>query len=326
MKLLVFLPAFNEEKTIGDIIKRVPRQITGIKIVDVLVVDDGSTDRTGEIASEAGANVVTHEYNKGLGMAFQRGVKEALQGGYDIMVNIDADGQFEAMDIPKLVEPIVNQKADFVTASRFIDPNMIPKMSSLKRWGNRRVSRLISFIAKKKYYDVSCGFRAFSRVVLLNLNLFSKFTYTHETFLNVIFKDLHILEVPIEVRGEREFGNSKIADSLFKYGYNIFNTIFRTILDYKPLKFFGWAGVFLFGIGVVLDIIILGRLFLVGSVTPYKTVGFIGAGFNIFGALVVMVGLVADMINRLRQTQERILYLQKKQHYSKRNSNGSSVA
>ncbi|MCH7492337.1 glycosyltransferase family 2 protein [Patescibacteria group bacterium] len=317
MKLLVFLPAFNEEKTIGDIIKRVPRQITGIKIVDVLVVDDGSTDRTGEIASEAGANVVTHEYNKGLGMAFQRGVKEALQGGYDIMVNIDADGQFEAMDIPKLVEPIVNQKADFVTASRFIDPNMIPKMSSLKRWGNRRVSRLISFIAKKKYYDVSCGFRAFSRVVLLNLNLFSKFTYTHETFLNVIFKDLHILEVPIEVRGEREFGNSKIADSLFKYGYNIFNTIFRTILDYKPLKFFGWAGVFLFGIGAALDLFVVGRLLFLGEITPYKSVGFAGLALNIFGMLLLIVGLLADMINKTRLTQERMLYYQKKKMYQR---------
>jgi len=314
MRLIVQLPAYNEEDTIADVIKSIPEDIDGISAIDILVINDGSTDKTSEYAQSVGAKVISSTENRGLGLVFQRGVEEALERGCDIMVNIDADGQFDGKDIPKLVKPIVRGQADFVAASRFIDSATTPKMSRLKNWGNRQVSRLISFIAQKKYYDVSCGFRAFSREALLNLNLFSKFTYTHETFLNLIFKNLRILEVPVKVRGEREFGSSKIAGNLWKYGYNIFNTIFRTILDYKPLKFFGWSGAVLFSIGIILDLFIGIRLLAIGAVTPYKTVGFIGLALNIFGLLLIIIGLLADMLNRVRMTQERTLYYQKKQN------------
>jgi glycosyltransferase involved in cell wall biosynthesis len=318
MKLVITIPAYNEEKTVAQVIKHIPSHIEGIEDIEIFVIDDGSSDATRERALAVGASAVSFSENKGLSRAFQRGVEEALARGADIMVNIDADGQFDGNDIVHLVKPIIEGKADFVTTSRFVNKDLAPCMPALKRWGNKQVALLISFITGKKYYDVSCGFRAYSKEVLLHLNLFGKFTYTHETFLNLAFKGLRIQEVPIKVRGEREFGESKIAHSLWKYGYNIFNTIFRTMLDYKPLKFFGWGGIILFLIGVVLDLFVGIRLLAIGAVTPYKTVGFIGLALNIFGLLLIIVGLLADMINKTRMTQERTLYYQKKQFYFKK--------
>jgi len=318
MKLVITIPAYNEEKTISGVINGIPRQVEGINEIEILVVNDGSSDATKERAEAEGANVINFYENKGLSAAFQRGAEEALARGADVMVNIDADGQFNGQDIPRLIKPIIEGQADFVTTSRFIDKELVPKMPAMKKWGNKQVARLISFVTGKKYYDVSCGFRAYSKEALLHLNLFGKFTYTHETFLNLAFKDLRILEVPIKVRGEREFGESKIAHSLWKYGYNIFNTIFRTMLDYKPLKFFGWGGIILFFIGVILDLFVGIRLLAIGAVTPYKTVGFIGLALNTFGLLLIIVGLLADMINKTRMTQERTLYYQKKQFYFKK--------
>jgi glycosyltransferase involved in cell wall biosynthesis len=234
-----------------------------------------------------------------------------------VLVNIDADGQFNANDISKLVQPIVDGRADMVTASRFIDQRITPVMPAVKRWGNAMVARLISFLVQQKFYDVSCGFRAYSREALLHLNLFSKFTYTHETLLNIAFKNLRIWEIPVVVRGEREFGRSKVAHNLWRYGYYMMNTIFRTMLDYKPLKFFGWGGTIFFSIGLLGDIYLWIRLLIVHEITPYKYVGFVCLFLNFFGILLVIVGLLADMINRIRLTQERMLYLQKKMSQDK---------
>lgn len=312
MKLVITIPAYNEEKTISGVIGSIPKEVEGINEIEILVINDGSSDATRERASAVGVSVFSFSENKGLSKAFQRGVEEALARGADVMVNIDADGQFDGKDIPRLIKPIIEGQADFVTASRFIDKELVPKMPAMKKWGNKQVAQLISFVTGKKYYDVSCGFRAYSKEALLHLNLFGKFTYTHETFLNLAFKDLRIKEVFAKVRGEREFGESKIAQSLWKYGYNIFNTIFRTMLDYKPLKFFGWGGIILFLVGIALDLFVGIRLLAIGAVTPYKTVGFIGLALNTFGLLLIIVGLLADMINKVRVTQERMLYYEKK--------------
>ncbi|MFH1367089.1 MAG: glycosyltransferase family 2 protein [Patescibacteria group bacterium] len=320
MKLLILVPAFNEEKTVGPVIKNIPEKIEGVDNIEILVIDDGSQDTTKEKALEAGGQVVSFSENRGLSFVFQKGAQEALERKADIMVNIDADGQFKSEDIPRLVEPIIKGEADLVTASRFMDTKIIPKMPWLKKWGNAAVSRIISLSTRKKFYDVSCGFRAYSREALLNLNLFGRYTYTHETILNLAFKNLVIKEIPLEIRGEREFGESKIAGSLWRYGYQISNTIFRTILDYRPLKYFGWTGITFFILGLLFDIIIFIRLLIVGAVSPYKTLGFIGLALNLFGLLLIIVGLLADMINKVRTTQERSLYLEKKRIYQKNNN------
>ena len=317
MNILVAIPAYNEEKTIRRIIGSVPKNIGGHGSVAVLVVDDGSNDQTGSFAAEAGARVIRHKTNYGLGRTFQEIAEEALLVRADILVSIDGDGQFDAEDIPKIVQPIIDGQADCVTASRFVDQRLIPVMPRMKRWGNKKVARLISFVTGQQMHDVSCGFRAYSQEALFRLNLFGKFTYTHETLLNLLFKDMRVLEVPIKVRGEREFGKSKVANNLWHYGYNIFNTIFRTMLDYKPLKFFGWGGVIIFAVGLCLDLFIFIRLLAIGQIFPFTSIGFGGLALNLLGLLLMIVGLLADMINRVRMTQERVLYFEKKHFYQK---------
>ncbi len=315
MKLIVLLPALNEEQTVATVIASIPKNIPGITSQEVIVVDDGSSDQTAAHATAAGAIVVSHGWNRGLGVAFQTGVDAALKRGADIVVTIDADGQFDPADIPALVKPVVGGRADVVTASRFLDPTMRPEMSWIKRWGNRRVAGLVSFLSGRKLADAACGFRAYSREALLNLNLFSRFTYTQETLLNLIFKGFRVQEIPVKVRGVREHGTSRVANNLWHYAFMTANTMFRTVLDYRPLRVFGWLGAMLFIAGLVCELFVLIHYIDTGMVTPYKTVGFTGGLLNLVGLGVGMIGLVADMVNRVRMTQERVLYFSKLHRY-----------
>ncbi len=317
MKLAYLLPAFNESKTITEVIRRLPLQLSGLEVLETIVVDDGSTDGTAELARQAGAIVVSHQWNRGLGAAFQTGIDQALRRGADLVVTIDADGQFSPEDIPSLVQPIVAGQADMVTASRFLDPSKVPTMPWVKKWGNRRVAGLVSFLSGQKIFDAACGFRVYSREALLSLNLFSRFTYTQETLLNLIFKNFRVVEVPVIIRGEREHGQSRVANNLWKYAFMTANTMFRTALDYRPLRVFGWLGAGIFFAGIVCEVFVLAHFVRTGMVTPYKTVGFTGGLLNLVGLAVVMIGLVADMINRVRMTQERVLAMTKRQMYDR---------
>lgn len=159
MKLVILIPAFNEEDSIQQVVNSVPKTIDGISEVIVLVVDDGSKDKTSTLAEQAGAIVVSHNQNRGVGAAFNTGLIKALELGADVMVNIDADGQFSATDIPVLIEPIISGEADFVSGDRFSDENgHLAKpdyMSKLKFWGNKQMSKLISLLTQKQFADVS---------------------------------------------------------------------------------------------------------------------------------------------------------------------------
>jgi len=205
MKLCILIPAFNEEQTIADVIGRIPNSIENVDDIFILVVDDGSSDRTVELAKSAGAVVISHSHNKGVGGAFATGLNTALELGADIMVNIDADGQFSPDEIPFLIAPIIANEADFVAGNRFTTQNgklvKPPKMSALKFWGNKQMSRLISMLSGQHFDDVSCGFRAYSKEAMMQLNLTGKFTYTQETFLDLANKELVIKSVPVHVRG-----------------------------------------------------------------------------------------------------------------------------
>src|SRR5215203_3724038 len=177
-RLLVMMPALDEEATLADVLARIPRIIPGVDAVDVLVIDDGSTDRTVSIATGLGASVKSHGQNLGVGAALQTGLEEAIRRGVDIAVNIDADGQFAPEDIARLVVPVLEGTADMVTASRFKDPALVPVMPWTKRVGNAGMARIVSFLVGRRFHDVSCGFRAYSREALLHLVLLGRFTYT----------------------------------------------------------------------------------------------------------------------------------------------------
>ena len=196
LRLLVCMPALDEEQTVGQVIQGIPSHIPGIRLIDVLVVDDGSTDRTGERATEAGAVVLRHATPRGVGAAFHTALSHGIEHGADLIVSIDADGQFNPADIPALIAPVIAGEADFTTASRFKDPALTPDMPQIKIWGNRMMSRLVSRLTKEKFYDVSCGMRCYSRQAALRLDVQGQFTYTQEVFLNLAFKHLRIVERP----------------------------------------------------------------------------------------------------------------------------------
>jgi glycosyltransferase involved in cell wall biosynthesis len=301
--IAVVVPAYNEERQIGQVIQSMPEFVDHI-----LVIDDGSSDKTVEIAQNHGAKIVSHKKNQGVGAAFNTGVKTILNMEVDIMVNIDADGQFNPADIKKLLTPIIEKKADFVTASRFIDKAYQPKMSKVKFWGNKFMSRFISRLTKQKFYDVSCGFRAYSKETLLRLNLFGDFTYTQESFIDLAFKNMTILEVPVHVRGKREYGKSKVAANLFRYGIQTLKIIIRTFRDYKPFRLFGYLSLITFLIGLGFAVFLGSHYIEAKAFSPHKWAGFTAGFFWVITLLFLLIGFVMDMFARMRQNQEEILF------------------
>lgn len=316
--VIIIIPAFNEEVTIAGVVGRCLEVLDkAIYTTTVITVDDGSSDNTVKCASDAGATVVSHSTNRGVGRAFRTGIEAALLNGADIIVNIDADGQFNPADISTLIKPITDNKADFVTASRFKDPSLLPDMPKMKIWGNKMMSIIISKISGKKFYDVSCGFRAYSRKAALHLNLWGDFTYTQETILDLTVKGVAIEEVPLKIEGVREHGPSKVASNLWHYGYKTSKIILRSYLDYWPGLFFGWISLPFLTVGLALIL----RLFLhrlsSGSFTPHIWAGFTGGALCMIGLITVVIGFVGEILKRIRLNQEMLLYYNRRNFFSK---------
>ena len=203
-----------------------------------------------------------------------------------------------------------------VTGNRF-SKGMPENMPKTKYWGNKQMSRLISIISKQKFVDVSCGFRAYNREALLRLNLFGTFTYTQETILDMVYKGLRVVEFPIDIKYFKE-RKSRVAGNILNYTFRTSKIILKTLRDYKPMLFFGGIGFISMLIGLLFEILMFTHYFLTGFFTPFKFLGFIGLGFLVFGLLLVIVGLLAGMFNRVRMTQERTLYELKKQEYGEK--------
>lgn len=314
-KLVVILPALNEEKSIGQVISAIPTSIAGTDQIAVVVIDDGSKDQTATIAQKEGALVVKHANNMGVGAAFHTGIKQALRMSADIIVNIDADGQFDPLDIPTLIQPIQTSQAEFVTATRFAKREFMPDMPIMKRWGNYWMTQLINLVTGKKFTDVSCGFRAYSRHAALKLTLFGHFTYTQEALINLAEKNIAMTEVPLKIRGEREHGNSRVASNLWRYGLKSATIIFRTARDYHPFYFFGVPGIIIFLLGAFASLFLLIHFLNTGQTYPYRSLVSVSGVFVILGFLLFFISMLADILHRNRQIQEEILYHQRQQHY-----------
>lgn len=304
------MPALNEERNIASVLDKIPAFIDKI-----IVVNDGSTDNTADISISYGCDVVNHTSPRGVGMAFQSGIVEALKNKFDILVNMDSDGQFNPSDIKTLIAPLLNDSSDFVTASRFKDKELYPVMPKAKFYGNLFMARFISLLTGSKFYDVSCGFRAYSRDTLLRMNLFGKFTYTQESFLDLAFKNIRMEEIPISIRGTREFGKSRVASNLFRYGYQTLKIIVRSYRDYKPIQLFLFFAVVPF----ILASLLLGfttyHFLTHGSFSPYKYIAFTGGFFTIITLLFVGIGFILDMFSRMRINQENLLYELRRNYY-----------
>lgn len=315
-RLVVILPALNEAATLAQVLARIPSECEGVNEVEVIVVDDGSTDDTGRIAERFGALVVRHPTTRGVGAAFASGVEQALRRQADIIVNIDADGQFRPEDIPRLIRPILHEGYGFVTCTRFGPGQELPQMPEIKLWGNRMMCRLVNAITGlHQFTDVSCGFRAYSRETALRLNLFGQFTYTQETFLDLAAKNVAMTEVPLTVRGEREHGVSRVASNLWRYAFRTSMIILRALRDWQPLAFFGGIAVGFVLLGAALLGFVGIRWWMTSHTSPWTSLITIGGVCLVMGLIFCVLALIADQIGRSRRIQEQLLYLQRRRSY-----------
>jgi glycosyltransferase involved in cell wall biosynthesis len=321
-KIVVIIPAYDEEKTIVQAITAVPAMDAKKFEVVRVVIDDGSKDATAELARSAGAVVLTHTRNMGMGASIKTGLQYALEQGADIAVSIDADLQFDPAEIPLLIQPILDGKADFVAGDRFTAQdgtvNRPDYMSGVKFWGNQRMTSLINSLTGSDLKDVSSGFRAYTREAILNLNLTGKYTISHETIMDLAFKQMKLVSVPVSIRYYPD-RKSKVAGNLFQYLSQAFRIITRAYRDYKPLKFFFYLGMPPMLVGLAGLIFLLIHWIVSGDFTPYKFVGFTGIYLVSLGLLLWILGFLSDILVGIRMTQERILYYQKKNFYMPEN-------
>jgi glycosyltransferase involved in cell wall biosynthesis len=326
MKLIVTIPALNEERTIAQVVRGVPRDIPGME-TEVIVLNDGSTDRTAEEARGAGALVVDLKGGGGLGTVFRAGIERAMRRGADVIVNIDGDGQFDPADIRKLIQPLMDDAADFVTCTRFADPALRPTMPRVKYYGNLVVTRMINWVCGgTRFTDVSCGFRAFTREAAYRMTLFGRFTYTQECFIDLFSKGVRMAEVPLKVRGVREHGKSRIASSVFKYATNSLPIIVRAMRDIQPLKFFGGIALLLFLLGAgTLGFVSVWYLVHSHKTSPFTSLIPIGGVLVTLGFLMGALALLADMLGRHRRITEELLYLARRRIYSNRRTVKASL-
>lgn len=222
-KVIVFLPAFNEEESIAEVIENIPRKFEGADLVEVLVIDDGSTDNTVSVARKAGADhIISFGKNRGLGAAVRKGLDECFRRGADVGVMIDADGEYPAWQIPDLVKPILENQADYTMGSRFM--GTIRGMKFHRRMGNYFFTFLQALLLRKWLYDGQSGMRAFSRQVLEHAEIIHDYNYAQVLTLNLVRKGFRVLEVPIQYR-VRTTGTSFI--SFRKYMTNVVPAVFR---------------------------------------------------------------------------------------------------
>jgi glycosyltransferase involved in cell wall biosynthesis len=310
------MPALNEGKTIFDVLSSIPTKILSYDDVRLLVVNDGSIDNTESEALRAKAEVINHKKNSGLGVAFQTAVNFALKTNAEVMVSIDADGQFDTGQIEMMVCPIIANKADFCIGNRF-SAQKPANMPGIKFWGNKRVNKLLSFLSNETIQDASCGFRAYSKECLINLNLHGKFTYTHEVILDLLFKGFYMQQIPIKV-SYFDGRKSRVASNLTSYGTKSLKIMLKSLRDYKPFYFFGMIALLFFIISALSGLFVFIHWMYTGYITPYKSIGITSLILFLVSVLFLVLALLADMLGRIRKNQEKILSLLKSQNYGEK--------
>lgn len=308
MKLIIQLPAFNEEATIAQALRDLPKKIDGITSIETLVIDDGSTDKTVDAARKAGAtHILQLKSHRGLAAAFVAGIDAALRLGADVIVNTDADNQYVAADIARLVAPIVKGAAEVVIGDREVakSPHMSPFKKSLQRLGSWTVGKASGL----NVADVTSGFRAFTREAAMQINVFNPFTYTLETVIQAGNRNLGVQSVPIRTNAPTR--PSRLYRGIGTYMRKSMATIFRVYTLYRPLKTFFAIGSVLMFLGVVLG----GRFlwyFLQGDRGGHVQSLILAAVFLIAGFQTWLIALLADLIAVNRRLTEDVLIRVKK--------------
>lgn len=303
MKLIIQIPCFNEEETLPVTLADLPRAIPGVDRIEVLVIDDGSSDRTREVAAAHGVHhIVGFAGNRGLARAFQLGVDSCLARGADIIVNTDADNQYCGADIPKLVAPILEGKADIVVGDR--ETQNISHFSPLKKFLQKQGSQVVGQLAGADVPDATSGFRAFSRAAALELNITSDFSYTLETLLQAGRKRLAVAHVPIRTNGVLR--PSRLFRSMPQFIKRSGGTMVRVYTTYQPLKVFLTAAVVCMLPAIVLFIRFLHHYFTTTGGGRIQSL-IIALAFTVCAAFLATVGVMADMVNTNRRLLEEIL-------------------
>lgn len=308
MKLIIQMPCFNEEETLKIALDALPKSISGIDEIEYLIINDGSTDNTVKIAREWGVNyIVSFKHNKGLAKGFMAGIDACLKNGADIIVNTDADNQYCADDIEKLVGPILDNKYDIVVGERPIDDTR--HFSLLKKKLQHIGSWTVRIASNSDIPDAPSGFRAYSREAAMQLNVINNYTYTLETIIQAGREKMAMTSVPI--RTNEELRESRLFKSMWAYVKRSGGVIVRSFAMYKPLKFFVFAGMIPFIVGVLLGIRYL-IFYFQGVGDGHIQSLILAAILLMMGWQTVMIGLQADIIAANRRILQDIQYRVKK--------------
>ena len=301
-KLVIQIPCFNEEDTLGITLDDLPREITGIDEIEWLVINDGSTDRTVEVAREHGVeHIVEQGRNRGLAKAFMAGLHRSLRAGADIIVNTDADNQYQAADIVKLVAPILAGEADIVVGARPIDD--IEHFSTVKKVLQHLGSWVVRVVSNTDIEDAPSGFRAYSREAALRVNVFNNYTYTLETIIQAGLRGMRVISVPIRTNGDLR--PSRLITSIPRYIFRSVTTIVRIFMIYHPLRFFLILGGVPFAFGALLGLRYL--VLLIGGTERAHLPSLVLAAVLVGTSLSLwMLGLIADLMAANRSLLEDI--------------------
>jgi len=313
MKLIIQIPCYNEEKTLHLTYMDLPKHIEGINEIEVLVIDDGSSDKTAELAKTIGVNhIIRFKNNKGLAKAFEAGIHKALELGADIIVNTDGDNQYSGADIENLVRPIINQEADVVIGDRQTDS--IAHFSFFKKRMQKFGSFIIRKLSKTDVKDVVSGFRAYNRETAMKINIATDFSYTIENVIQLGFLKAKVISVPIKTN--KALRKSRLFKNTGSFISQQLTTIIRAYANYKAIRVFTILGVLIMIPGIAGFIRFLYFYFTVGGEGHIQSLIFSTAFLN-GGLLILMIGIIADLISTNRKLLEKLLEFNKKDKWDK---------
>ncbi len=302
MKLVIQIPCYNEEQALPVTLNALPKKIDGIDEIEVLIINDGSTDNTVDVAKSLGVkSFVDMPHNCGLAKAFVAGLQKALELGADIIVNTDADNQYCADDIEKLVQPILAHDADIVIGARPV--SKIKHFSPLKKLLQKLGSSVMRIVSSTEVEDAPSGFRAFSRNAALQINVFDNYTYTMETIIQARAKGLVLKSIPISVNADLR--KSKLVKNMFDYIRRSVFTMLRMFLIYRPFRFFAIIAGLFFAAGTILGLRFL-YYYIFASGTGHIQSLILAAIFIITGVQVAVIAVMSELMSINRKLLEDI--------------------
>lgn len=325
MKLIIQIPCYNEGQNLAIALQALPRQVAGFHSVEWLIIDDGSRDNTVEVAKACGVDhIVKHPVNKGLARAFMTGINACLEQGADVIVNTDADNQYEADDIPLLTAPIVAGQAEFVIGARPVDA--IEHFSPVKKMLQKLGSWVVRMASNTDIPDAPSGFRAMSRATAQKLMVFSDYTYTLETIIQAGQKDIAITSVPIQVNDDLR--PSRLVKSIASYINRSIITIVRIFVTYRPFRFFGTIGLVFFSGGFVIGLRFLLN-YINGESSGHIQSLILASVLLIIGFQTILISFIADLLSANRKLLEDMKFkmarINKKDHAALRKSGNYAI-